>query len=61
MPEQFHTAYHAGDRMQDDSATGTLSLKARELLGLHHSTLRHKLKVLGLAVDRSLVQDAPES
>jgi two-component system nitrogen regulation response regulator GlnG len=34
--------------------------QASELLGLHRSTLRHKLKALGMAVDRTLVEDAPE-
>jgi two-component system, NtrC family, nitrogen regulation response regulator GlnG len=32
--------------------------QASELLGLNRSTLRHRLKTLGLAVDRA-VTDAP--
>ncbi len=31
--------------------------QASELLGLHRSTLRHKLKALGLAVDKTLVEE----
>jgi two-component system nitrogen regulation response regulator GlnG len=32
--------------------------QASELLGLHRSTLRHKLKALELAVDRTLIDEA---
>jgi DNA-binding NtrC family response regulator len=31
--------------------------QASDLLGLHRSTLRHKLKTLGLTVDKTLTED----
>jgi two-component system nitrogen regulation response regulator GlnG len=34
--------------------------QASELLGLNRTTLRHKLRTLGLAVDRVLVEEQPE-
>ncbi|HZT80245.1 MAG TPA: helix-turn-helix domain-containing protein, partial [Gemmataceae bacterium] len=33
--------------------------QASELLGLNRTTLRHKLRALGLAVDKVLVEDGP--